>query len=172
MRKDQGMVNILSTQLTTLGGEPTTFGELTKGAAALVVNVASKCGYTSQYEYLEALHRELSPRGFTVIGVPCNQFGAEEPGTPAEIQWFCSRRYEVSFPMTEKIKVNGKGRSLLYATLVNARDEAGYSGEVRWNFEKFLVAPDGRVVGRFDSETPPDAPQIRDAIEAVLSRMG
>lgn len=162
------MANLLSTRLTTLAGEPTTFGELTRGAAALVVNVASKCGYTYQYEFLEALHRELGPRGFTVIGVPCNQFGAEEPGTPAEIQRFCSRRYDVSFPMTEKSKVNGKGRSPLYAALVGARDEAGYAGPVRWNFEKFLVAPDGRVVGRFDSETPPDAPRIRDAIEAVL----
>ena len=163
------MVNILDTRLTTLAGESTTFGELTEGAAALVVNVASKCGHTPQYEYLEALHRELGPRGFTVLGVPCNQFGAEEPGTPSEIQRFCSRRYGVSFPLTEKVKVNGKGRSPLYAALVGARDESGYSGNVRWNFEKFLVAADGRVVGRFDSETPPDAPQIRDAIEALLS---
>jgi glutathione peroxidase-family protein len=105
------MANILDTRLTTLAGEPTTFGELANDGATLVVNVASKCGYTSQYEYLEALHRELSPRGFTVIGVPCNQFGAEEPGTSAEIQRFCSSRYGVSFPMTEKVKVNGKGRS-------------------------------------------------------------
>lgn len=168
IRLNQVMAKILETRLTTLAGEPTTFGELTDGGAALVVNVASKCGYTSQYEYLEALHRELSPRGFTVIGVPCNQFGAEEPGTAAQIQQFCSRKYGVTFPMTEKVKVNGKGRSPLYATLVNARDESGYAGEVRWNFEKFLVAPDGRVVARFDSETPPDAPEIRDAIEAVL----
>jgi glutathione peroxidase len=168
MRKDQAMANILDTRLTTLAGEPTTFRELANDAAALVVNVASKCGYTSQYEYLEALHRELSPRGFTVIGVPCNQFGAEEPRTSAEIQRFCSSRYGVSFPMTEKVKVNGKGRSPLYAALVDARDESGYAGKVRWNFEKFLVAPDGRVVGRFDSKTPPDSPRIRDAIEAVL----
>jgi glutathione peroxidase len=169
MRKDSAMANLVDTRLTTLAGEPTTFGELTGGAAALVVNVASRCGYTSQYEYLEALHRELNPRGFTVIGVPCNEFGGEEPGTAAQIQQFCSRNYGVSFPMTEKVKVNGKGRSLLYAALVNARDESGYAGKVRWNFEKFLVAPDGRVVGRFNSETPPDAPQIREAIEAVLS---
>lgn len=162
------MATLLDTRLTTLAGEPTTFGELTQGAVALVVNVASKCGHTYQYEYLEALHRALGPRGFTVIGVPCNQFGGEEPGTAAQIQQFCSRNYGVSFPMTEKVKVNGKGRSPLYATLVNARDEDGYAGEVRWNFEKFLVAPDGRVVGRFDSETPPDAPRIREAIEAVL----
>lgn len=162
------MATLLETRLTTLAGEPTTFGELTNGAAALVVNVASKCGYTSQYEYLEALHRELGPRGFTVIGVPCNQFAAEEPGTAEEIQQFCSRNYGVSFPMTEKVKVNGKGRSALYTALVSSRDASGYAGDVRWNFEKFLVAPNGRVVGRFDSETPPDAPQIRDAIEAVL----
>ena len=161
-------MNVLATPLRTLAGEPTTFGEMTKGAAALVVNVASRCGHTSQYEYLESLHREFGPRGLTVIGVPCNQFGAEEPGTAAEIQRFCSRRYGVSFPMTEKVKVNGKGRSPLYAALVGARDESGYSGDVRWNFEKFLLAPDGRVVGRFDSDTPPDAPRIRDAIEAVL----
>jgi glutathione peroxidase len=169
MRKDPAMANLLDTRLTTLTGSPTTFGELTNGAAALVVNVASKCGYTSQYEHLEALHRDLSPRGFTVIGVPCNQFGAEEPGTAAQIQQFCSRNYGISFPMTEKVKVNGKGRSPLYTALVNARDEGGYAGNVRWNFEKFLVAPDGRVVGRFDSETPPDAPNIREAIEALLS---
>jgi glutathione peroxidase len=161
---------LLGTPLRTLAGEPTTFGQLTGGATALVVNVASKCGYTAQYEQLEALHRELSPRGFTVVGVPCNQFGAEEPGTAAQIQRFCSTRYGVSFPMTEKVKVNGKGRSPLYSTLVNARDDSGYSGKVRWNFEKFLVAPDGQVVGRFDAETPPDAPEIRDAIEAVLAR--
>lgn len=162
------MTKLLATRLTTLAGEPTTFGQLTDGTAALVVNVASRCGYTPQYEHLEALHREYSPRGFTVIGVPCNQFGAEEPGTAAEIQQFCSRTYGVSFPMTEKLKVNGKGRSPLYAALVDARDESGYAGKVRWNFEKFLVAADGRVVGRFNSETPPDAPQVRDAIEALL----
>lgn len=162
------MANLLATRLTTLTGESTTFGELTNGGAALVVNVASRCGHTAQYTYLEALHREFLPRGFTVIGVPCNQFGAEEPGTSAEIQEFCSSTFGISFPMTEKAKVNGKGRSPLYNVLVNARDERGYAGDVRWNFEKFLVAPNGRVVGRFDSETPPDAPQIREAIQAVL----
>lgn len=162
------MATLLDTRLTTLAGEPTTFGELTRGGVALVVNVASKCGYTYQYEYLEALHRELGPRGFTVIGVPCNQFAAEEPGTAAQIQQFCSNTYGVTFPMTEKVKVHGKGRSPLFATLENARDASGYSGKVRWNFEKFLVAPDGKVVARFDSETPPDAPEIRDAIEALL----
>ena len=162
------MATLLDTRLTTLAGEPTTFGELTGGAVALVVNVASKCGYTYQYEYLEALHRELGPRGFTVVGVPCNQFAAEEPGTAEQIQQFCSRTYGVTFPMTEKVKVHGKGRSPLFATLENARDASGYSGNVRWNFEKFLVAPDGKVVARFDSETPPDAPEVRDAIEALL----
>jgi glutathione peroxidase len=162
------MATLLDTRLTTLAGEPTTFGELTQGAVALVVNVASKCGHTYQYEYLEALHRALGPRGFTVIGVPCNQFGAEEPGTAAQIQQFCSRTYDVTFPMTEKVKVHGKGRSRLYATLENARDASGYSGKVRWNFEKVLVAPDGRVVARFDPETPPDAPEVIDAIEALL----
>lgn len=162
------MRKLLDTRLTMLTGETTTFGELTQGAAALVVNVASRCGHTPQYEYLESLHRELSPRGFTVIGVPCNQFGAEEPGTAAQIQLFCSRTYGVSFPMSEKVKVNGKGRSPLYAALVGARDENGYSGDVRWNFEKFLVAGDGTVVARFDPDTPPDSPRIRDAIEALL----
>lgn len=162
------MTNLLDTPLTRLTGEPTTFGELANGAAALVVNVASRCGHTSQYAYLEALHREFRPRGFTVIGVPCNQFGAEEPGTAAEIQEFCSSTFDISFPMTEKVKVNGKGRSPLYNVLVNARDERGYVGNVRWNFEKFLVAPDGRVVRRFDSQTPPDAPEIREAIQALL----
>jgi glutathione peroxidase len=163
------MPTLPNTPVTTLAGEQMTFGELTNGAAALVVNVASKCGFTEQYEHLEALHQELSPRGFTVVGVPCNQFGAEEPGTAAQIQQFCSSRYGVSFPMTEKVKVNGRGRSPIYTVLVNARDQSGYTGPVRWNFEKFLVAPDGRVVARFDSATPPDAPEIRDAIEAALT---
>jgi glutathione peroxidase len=162
------MSDLLDLSLTTLDGEPTTLGALTGGRPALVVNVASRCGLTPQYGALEALHEEYADRGFTVIGVPCNQFGAEEPGTAAQIQQFCSRTYDVTFPMTEKVKVHGKGRSPLYATLENARDASGYSGKVRWNFEKFLVAPDGRVVARFDPETPPDAPEVIDAIEALL----
>jgi glutathione peroxidase len=166
--RETGLMGILETPLKTLAGLPTTFGELADGGAALVVNVASKCGHTPQYEQLEALHRELGPRGFTVIGVPCNQFAAEEPGTPAEIQAFCARNYGVTFPLTEKLKVNGKRRSPLYSALVDARTGSGYAGKVRWNFEKFLVSPDGRVVGRFDPETPPDSLEIRDAIEAVV----
>ncbi len=162
------MGTLLGTPLRTLAGEPTTFGQLTGGATALVVNLASKCGSTAQYEQLEALHRELSPRGFTVVGVPCNQFGAEEPGTAAQIQRFCSTRYGVSFPMTEKVKVNGKGRSPLYSTLVNARDDSGYSGKVRWNFEKFLVAPDGTVAARFRPKTAPDDPDLIAAVESHL----
>lgn len=136
--------------------------------AVLVVNVASKCGLTGQYAALERLQQEYSPRGFTVLGVPCNQFMDQEPGTSDEIAEFCSTNYGVTFPLTEKLCVNGADRHPLYAGLVNAPDATGYTGDIRWNFEKFLLAPGSTVVARFAPATEPDLPEVRQAIEEVL----
>lgn len=149
-----------------------TGGDDALGAVAnkvvLVVNVASKCGLTPQYTGLEALHKEFAAKGFSVLGVPCNQFGAQEPGSAKEIETFCSTNYGVSFPMTEKIEVNGAGRHPLYALLTPVKDSEGHTGDIRWNFEKFLVAPGGEVVARFSPVTVPDDPDVVAAIEAVL----
>ncbi len=163
------MSDLLDLPVTTLQGERTTFGALTAGKAALVVNVASRCGLTPQYAKLEALHEQLAESGFTVIGFPCNQFGAQEPGTASEIETFCSTTYGVTFPMSDKIDVNGPGRDPIYALLTPVADAAGEAGDIRWNFEKFLIAPDGRVVERFSPRTEPDAPELRSAIDALLA---
>jgi glutathione peroxidase len=161
--------DLLDSPLTTLQGEPTTLGALTGGAAALVVNVASRCGLTPQYGQLEALQREYADRGFTVLGVPCNQFGGQEPGTAEEIETFCSATYGVTFPMTGKLEVNGAGADPLYRSLTAVPDAAGEAGDVQWNFEKFLLSADGEVVARFRPGTTPDAPEVRAAIEGVLA---
>ena len=155
--------------LTTLDGRPTTLAELADGAA-LVVNVASKCGLTPQYTVLEQLAKDYGQRGLTVIGVPCNQFMGQEPGTAEEIQTFCSTNYGVTFPLLAKIDVNGPDRHPLYAELTNTPDDSGEAGDVQWNFEKFLLAPGGEVVNRFRPRTVPDAPEVIAAIEAVLPR--
>jgi len=154
--------------VTTLSGDRSTFGKLTEGRAVLVVNVASRCGLTPQYSQLEALQEELSDRGFTVLGFPSNQFGGQEPGTSEEIAEFCSATYGVTFPMSEKIDVNGPQRDPIYAALTAVTDPSGDAGDVQWNFEKFVLAPDGRIVGRFRSRTQPDAAEVRSAIESVL----
>ncbi|GLZ04686.1 glutathione peroxidase [Actinomadura sp. NBRC 104412] len=139
-----------------------------KGKAALVVNVASKCGLTPQYEGLERLQQRYAGRGFTVIGVPCNQFMGQEPGTPEEIAEFCSTTYGVTFPLTEKVEVNGEGRHPLYQALVDTPDAEGHTGDIRWNFEKFVIAPDGTVAARFAPQTDPEAPEVVSAIEENL----
>ena len=162
------MSDLLDVPVTTLDGEPTTLGALTAGRAALVVNVASRCGLTPQYAGLEKLHEEYADRGFTVIGVPCNQFRGQEPGTSEEIAEFCSATYGVTFPMTEKVDVNGSGAHPLYQRLNAVPDATGGAGDVQWNFEKFLLDGAGEVVGRFRPKTEPDAPEVRAAIEAVL----
>jgi glutathione peroxidase len=164
------MSDLLDVPVTTLSGEETTLGALAGGSAALVVNVASKCGLTPQYTQLEALHEEFGPRGFTVIGFPCNQFMGQEPGTAEEIASFCSATYGVTFPMAAKVEVNGPGAHPVYQRLTAVPDASGDAGDVQWNFEKFLLGPDGEVVGRFRPRTQPDAPEVRTAIEAVLPR--
>ncbi len=162
------MSELADLPVTTLSGEASTFGAVTGGRAALVVNVASRCGLTPQYQQLEALHEELADRGFTVLGFPSNQFGGQEPGTAEEIAEFCSTTYGVTFPMSQKIDVNGPQRDPIYAALTAVPDESGDAGDVQWNFEKFIVAPDGRVVQRFRPRTAPDAAEVRAAIESVL----
>ena len=163
------MSDLLESPLTTLQGEPTTLGALLDGSAALVVNVASRCGLTPQYEQLEALQREYADRGFTVLGVPCNQFAGQEPGTAEEIAAFCSATYGVTFPLTGKLEVNGAGADPLFWQLTAVPDATGEAGDVQWNFEKFLLSADGEVVARFRPRTAPDAPEVRAAIEGVLA---
>ena len=138
------------------------------GKVVLFVNVASKCGYTPQYEGLEALYKELAPRGLVIVGVPCNQFAGQEPGKAEEIATFCRMNYGVTFPLLEKQEVNGAGRSELYQFLVGS--EAGGGKNIGWNFEKFLVNRDGKVVGRYSSKVTPEAPELSTAIEAALGK--
>ncbi|MFD4692924.1 glutathione peroxidase [Streptomyces sp. NBC_00683] len=153
--------------LSTLTGEPTTLGAY-EGSAVLLVNVASKCGLTPQYAGLERLQKEYGDRGFTVLGVPCNQFAGQEPGTAEEIQTFCSTTYGVSFPLLAKIDVNGEDRHPLYTELTKLTDAEGAAGDVQWNFEKFLISPAGEPVARIRPRTEPDAPEVIAAIEANL----
>jgi len=162
-------MSLLDQPLARLDGTPATLGELTGGRPALVVNVASKCGLTPQYTALEELHERYTGRGFTVVGVPCNQFGGQEPGTAEEISEFCSATYGVTFPMSEKVEVNGPGRHPVYDELVRAADQEGRSGDVQWNFEKFLVDGSGTVVARFDPTVVPDDPRVTGAIDDVLA---
>lgn len=152
-----------------LQGGPADLGQYL-GKSVLIVNVASKCGLTPQYAGLERLHEQYAARGFTVLGVPCNQFMGQEPGTSDEIAEFCSATYGVTFPMTEKVDVNGDTRHALYDNLVGTADAEGHTGDIRWNFEKFLINADGDVVARFGPKAEPDAPEVVAAIEAHLPK--
>ncbi len=160
-------MTIYDAPLRTLSGEPTSL-EPYRGRPVLIVNVASQCGLTPQYEGLERLHEGYADRGFSVLGFPCNQFGAQEPGTAEEIQTFCSTTYGVTFPLFEKVEVNGEGRHPLFEELSAVADGEGYRGDVRWNFEKFLVSADGSVQ-RFAPQVTPEDPILVAAIEAALS---
>lgn len=135
--------------------------------AVLIVNVASRCGLTPQYEGLEKMHERYADRGFTVLGVPCNQFGEQEPGSPDEIATFCSTTYGVTFPMAQKVEVNGDGRHSLYAELTQVADAEGRSGDIQWNFEKFLVAPGGQIT-RFGPMVTPEDDLLVSAVESAL----
>jgi glutathione peroxidase len=141
-----------------------------KGKVALVVNVASKCGLTPQYTGLEKIYEQYRDRDFTVLGFPCNQFLEQEPGTADEIAEFCQKNYGVQFPIFEKIEVNGDNKHPLYAELEKTKDAEGHDGDIRWNFEKFLVDGDGKVIGRFAPQVEPEAPELIDAIEAALPK--
>lgn len=160
-------MSVFDVQIDALLGGPADLAQY-RGTAVLVVNVASKCGLTPQYDALEKLQERYGSRGFTVLGAPCNQFKGQEPGSAEEIAEFCSATYGVTFPMTEKLDVNGAERHPLYQGLVDVPDAEGYAGDVRWNFEKFLIAPDGSVAARFSPQIVPDDPQVAEAIERVL----
>ncbi|MGW0043724.1 glutathione peroxidase [Rhodococcus sp. NPDC003348] len=161
------MTNLLDIDIDTLAGEATSLRAL-GGKAILLVNVASKCGLTPQYTALEQLAKDYADRGLTVVGVPCNQFMGQEPGTAEEIQEFCSTTYGVTFPLLEKIDVNGDDRHPLYTQLTQAVDAEGAAGDIQWNFEKFLITADGTVANRFRPRTEPDAPEVVSAIDALL----
>jgi glutathione peroxidase len=161
-------MSIFEHRINTLGGESTNLAEH-EGEALLLVNVASRCGLTPQYAGLEELQRRYSDRGFTVLGFPCNQFGGQEPGSADEIATFCSTTYGVTFPMFERIDVNGPDRHPIYDELTAVADAEGHDGDIRWNFEKFLVDPDGTIT-RFGPVVTPEAPELVDAIEAALPR--
>jgi glutathione peroxidase len=161
-------MSVFDFDIARLDGSPGLLDDI-RGRAALFVNVASRCGLTPQYTALEELHEQLHDRSLTVVGFPCNQFMGQEPGSPEEIAQFCSVNYGVTFPLSEKIEVNGEHRHPLYEQLTGTPDPSGYNGDIRWNFEKFLIAPDGSVAARFDPRTTPDDPAVLKAIEAVLS---
>ena len=161
-------MSVYDADLTALDGTPGVLAEQ-KGKVTLLVNVASKCGLTPQYTQLEELQQRFGDQGFTVVGVPCNQFLEQEPGTAEEIATFCSTTYGVSFPLTEKVEVNGDDRVPLYSELTAVPDtDDGTVGDIRWNFEKFLVGRDGEVLARFNPTVVPDDPKVVGAIEAAL----
>ncbi|MFE0510989.1 glutathione peroxidase [Streptomyces sp. NPDC058964] len=160
--------SVLNTEIGALKGGPANLSQYA-GRTVLIVNVASKCGLTPQYTGLERLQERYAAQGFTVLGVPCNQFLGQEPGTAEEIAEFCSATYGVTFPLTEKVEVNGEGRHPLYDRLVGFADAEGHSGDIRWNFEKFLIGRDGTVVARFSPQTEPEAAEVVAAVEAQLA---
>jgi glutathione peroxidase len=151
----------------TIEGEETTLASY-KGRTLLVVNVASRCGFTPQYEGLQELQDRFEDRGLTVLGFPCNQFAGQEPGTHDEIKEFCSLNYGVAFPLFEKIDVNGDDRHPLYEALTTREDDDGRAGDVMWNFEKFVISPDGDVVGRFRTQVTPTSDEVVKTIEEHL----
>lgn len=161
-------MNLSDIEIITLDGQKTTFGEAIK-PVTMVVNVASKCGLSPQYGALEELQKKYGGRGFTVLGFPCNQFMFQEPGSNEEIQAYCTTTWGVTFPMFDKVKVNGKGKHPLYAELTKTKDGNGKAGNVKWNFEKFLILPDGSIK-RFRPTTVPDDPAIIAQIEANLPK--
>ncbi len=160
-------MTIFDMPVNTLSGEASSLAAYATNPV-LIVNVASKCGLTPQYEGLEKLQETYAERGFSVVGFPCNQFMGQEPGTAEEIQTFCSTTYGVTFPLFEKIDVNGENQHPIYAELTKSTDAEGHTGEIRWNFEKFLVTPDG-AIRRFAPQVEPEDPIITAAIEAALS---
>lgn len=160
-------MSVYDIPVTTLSGDETTLAEY-KGKVLLIVNVASKCGLTPQYEGLERLQQRFGDQGFTVLGFPCNQFRGQEPGSAEEIAEFCSATYGVTFPMFDKIEVNGEGRHPLYTELTRTADDAGDAGDVQWNFEKYLVDTDGTVLTRVRPQVEPDSDEVVAIIESHL----
>jgi glutathione peroxidase len=152
--------------MKSLDGKPFSLSDY-KGKVVLLVNVASKCGFTPQYKGLQALQDKYKAKGFTVVGVPCNDFGSQEPGTSEEIRKFCTDNYNVTFPLTEKVHVKGAEQHPLYARLTGK--DAEFPGDIKWNFGKFLIGRDGKILQRFDSQVKPESPELTGAIEAALA---
>jgi glutathione peroxidase len=160
-------MSIYDIEINALDGAPADLHDY-EGKAVLLVNVASQCGLTPQYTGLEEVQERYADRGFSVLGVPCNQFGGQEPGTAEEIATFCSTNYGVTFPLTEKVEVNGPGRHALYQALVETPDAEGHTGDIRWNFEKFVLSPSGEVVARFNPMVEPTSDEVVSAVEGAL----
>jgi glutathione peroxidase len=159
----------LNFQMNDIAGKPVELSQY-QGKVVLLVNVASKCGYTPQYQGLEKLYEKYGKDGLVVIGVPANEFGKQEPGSDAEIKQFCTANYNVTFPMMSKVVVKGKDICPLYQFLTSKDTDPKFAGDVRWNFEKFLISRSGEVVGRFKSPVKPDAPELVKAVEAELNK--
>lgn len=157
--------------LNSIDGQPSPLAAY-KGKVVMLVNVASRCGFTPQYEALEAVYEKYKDRGFVIVGIPANNFGAQEPGTNQEIKTFCSSKYHVTFPMMAKVSVKGEDQTPLYQYLTDKSANPQTGGEIQWNFTKFLVGPDGRVITRFESKVKPDAPEVTRAIEKALAANG
>ena len=155
--------------LNSIDGKPSPLADY-KGKVVLLVNVASKCGYTPQYAGLEKLYEQYKDKGFVIIGVPANNFGGQEPGTNEEIKTFCSRTYNVSFPMMSKVSVKGEDKTPLYQYLTDASANAQTGGEIKWNFTKFLVDKNGKVIARFESKVTPSSPELVSAVEKALAK--
>ena len=162
-----GAANVLEFTLNSIDGKPAPLADY-KGKVLLMVNVASNCGYTPQYEGLEALYRKYRDRGLVVMGFPANNFGGQEPGSNEEIKAFCTRKYSVTFPMFAKISVKGADKAPLYQFLTDKQANPTTGGEIQWNFTKFLVGRDGKLIARFDSAVEPDAAEVTGAIEKAL----
>ena len=159
------MTTLQEIPLTTITGSASSLKEF-EGKVLLIVNTASRCGYTPQYEGLQELHERYAKKGLAVLGFPCNQFGGQEPGTETEIRKFCSTRFNVTFPLFAKVSVQGPAAHPLFVALTGK--EAGHPGPVTWNFNKFLVSRDGKLLARFESDVEPDAPELKAAIEQAL----
>jgi glutathione peroxidase len=162
----QASDSIYAVSLKDIDGQSTSLKPY-KGKVLLIVNVASKCGYTPQYTGLEALQEKYKDKGLVVLGFPCNQFGGQEPGTNEEIKQFCSSKYQVTFPLFDKIEVNGPNRHPLYTQL--AGEGSPYPGDIKWNFNKFLIGRDGKILKRFDSKVKPESPELTEAVESALA---
>src|SRR3989454_1158574 len=165
-----GEKSIFDFTMNSIDGEATSLSKF-QGKVVLLVNVASRCGYTPQYAALESIYEKYKDRGFVIVGIPANNFGGQEPGTNQEIKTFCSSKYNVTFPMMAKVSVKGEDATPLYQFLTDKAAHSQTGGEIKWNFTKFLVGPDGRVITRFEPEVTPDSPQVTSAIEKALSSL-
>jgi glutathione peroxidase len=154
--------------LNSIDGQPAPLGAY-KGKVVLLVNVASRCGFTPQYAALESVYEKFKDRGFVIVGIPANNFGSQEPGTNQEIKTFCQTKYSVTFPMMSKISVKGEDQTPLYQFLTDKAAHPRTGGEIQWNFTKFLIGPDGRVIARFEPAITPDSPEVTAAIEKALA---